>query len=156
MNGIFTLSHGPAAALHHAAEHDVLVWRRPDAGHHRSQRGPGQRPDNRSLVRYVAVLAAERFHFRNHGAKPSDLRNQGAKNVDFSLFKRFPVTERVRLEFRGEAFNLMNTPLFAAPGTTVNTPTFGVVTTQENSPRQVQLGLKILFSRAGILAGEPA
>ena len=61
------------------------------------------------------------------------------------MFKRFRVTERARLEFRGEAFNLMNTPLFAAPGQTVNTPTFGVVTTQENAPRQVQLGLKIDF-----------
>ena len=61
------------------------------------------------------------------------------------LFKRFRVTERVRLEFRGEAFNSMNTPLFAAPGATVNTATFGLVTTQENAPRQVQLGLKILF-----------
>src|SRR5260370_35499981 len=74
-----------------------------------------------------------------------DLRNQGAKNLDFSLFKRFRVIERATLEFRGEAFNLMNTPLFAAPGTPVNTSTFGVVTGQENSPRQVQLGLKILF-----------
>ena len=40
---------------------------------------------------------------------------------------------------------MMNTPLFAAPNTTVGSPTFGRVLAQENLPRQIQLGLKLLF-----------
>ncbi len=53
--------------------------------------------------------------------------------------------ERMRAELRGEAFDLTNTALLGNPGTVLNTPTFGVVASQENSPRQVQIGLKILF-----------
>jgi len=45
----------------------------------------------------------------------------------------------------GESFDLMNHPEFAAPGTSLGTPLFGVVTSQNNLPRQMQIGLKILF-----------
>jgi len=75
----------------------------------------------------------------------AQLRNANARLLDFSLFKSFRIMERMRAELRGEAFNLTNTPLFGNPGTVLNTPTFGVVTSQENTPRQVQIGLKILF-----------
>lgn len=85
------------------------------------------------------------FTFGTMGRSTSQIRNVGARNLDFSLFKEFRIRERAQIELRGEAFNLTNTPLFGNPGTVVNTPTFGVVTSQENSPRQVQLGLKILF-----------
>jgi len=73
------------------------------------------------------------------------LRNANARLLDFSMFKSFRIMERMRAELRGDAFNLTNKPLFGNPGTVLNTPTFGVVTSQENSPRQVQIGLKILF-----------
>ena len=61
------------------------------------------------------------------------------------MFKMFRIRERARLELHGEAFNLLNHPVFGSPGATVNTPLFGVVTAQENAPRQVQLGVKIIF-----------
>ena len=73
------------------------------------------------------------------------MRAANAHIVDFSLFKTFRMGEKRRAEFRAEAFNLANTPLFGAPGVTFGSPTFGVVTSQENSPRQIQLVLKILF-----------
>ena len=73
------------------------------------------------------------------------VRQDGATQLDFSVFKSFSVVERMRVEFRAEAFNFTNTPLFGSPGTTFGTPTFGVVTGQENTPRQVQLVLKVLF-----------
>ncbi len=85
------------------------------------------------------------FTFGTVGRNHPNLRNDGARNLDFSVFKEFRYKERLRAELRGEAFNLANHPLFGRPGETLNTATFGVVTGQENSPRQVQLGLKILF-----------
>ena len=66
-------------------------------------------------------------------------------NLDLILSKVFTVTERVRLQLRFEAFNSTNTPPFtSAPGATVGTATFGQ-TTSAGAPRQLQLGLKVLF-----------
>lgn len=43
------------------------------------------------------------------------LRGDGRANLDFSVFRNFPVTERARLEFRAEAFNLTNSPIWGNP-----------------------------------------
>jgi hypothetical protein len=145
MNGIFTLSMGQPLRFT-TPQNTTFSY------------GGGQTPDTTGVSADLgSKRTIDRWFDTSQFSQPKDftfgtvarnhptLRNQGAKNLDFSLFKRFRVTERARLEFRGEAFNLTNTPLFAAPGATVNTSTFGVVTSQENAPRQVQLGLKILF-----------
>jgi hypothetical protein len=73
------------------------------------------------------------------------LRGPGLTNIDFSLFKNFPVTERFAVQIRGEAFNLSNTPGFGNPNATFNTATFGSITTTANNNRQLQFGAKVLF-----------
>jgi hypothetical protein len=73
------------------------------------------------------------------------LRGDKFKNLDFSLFKQFQVSERGRLEFRAEAFNLTNSPTFNPPGTTVDTASGGVVTSTLSAPRNVQVALKFSF-----------
>ncbi|MCC6394567.1 MAG: hypothetical protein IT167_28485 [Bryobacterales bacterium] len=85
------------------------------------------------------------FTFGSVGRTVSGVRQSAAHNLDLSVFKSFHPVERMRIEFRAEAFNAANTPIFGLPGTVLGSPTFGVVTSQENGPRQVQLGLKILF-----------
>jgi hypothetical protein len=87
----------------------------------------------------------QRFTFGTEGRTDSRLRMDGLQNLDFSLFKNFRFTERVQMQFRAEAFNSTNTPMFAPPNTTLGNPNFGVVTVQENIPRQIQMGVKILF-----------
>lgn len=62
-----------------------------------------------------------------------------------SIYKIFALYRKSTLQFRAEAFNLTNTVVFAAPGTTVGTPTFGKVIAIANSPRQLQFGLKLQF-----------
>ena len=60
--------------------------------------------------------------------------------------KNFNVYERVKLQFRAEAYNLSNTPQFAWPDTAFGSPTFGVVSgTMNVGPRNVQLGMKVDF-----------
>jgi hypothetical protein len=85
------------------------------------------------------------FTFGNLGRTVSSVRAAPARVLDFSVFKSFRPREKTQVEFRAEAFNLSNTPLFGAPGTIFGSSTFGVVTSQENSPRQIQLVLKVLF-----------
>lgn len=73
------------------------------------------------------------------------LRGPGLTNLDFSLFKNFAITERAKIQIRGEAFNLSNTPGFSNPSATLNTSAFGSITSTANNNRQIQLGAKILF-----------
>jgi hypothetical protein len=59
------------------------------------------------------------------------LRGPGLNNMDASIFRDFPLTERFRLQFRAEAFNISNTPAFNNPGATVSAATrnaSGVIT----------------------------
>jgi hypothetical protein len=74
-------------------------------------------------------------------------RGAGTSNLDLSLFKNFYLwRERRRyLQFRGESFNITNSPMFASPDMTVGSTRFGLVTAQSNSSRQFQLALKFYF-----------
>jgi hypothetical protein len=72
------------------------------------------------------------------------VRNPGITNFDFALQKRIPITESKRLEFRAEAFNLSNTPLFTQVGASLGGSSFGKITTAQ-AERQIQFGLKLYF-----------
>jgi len=66
--------------------------------------------------------------------------------ISSAFFKQFKITEGSRLEFRGEFFNLLNSPAFTSVNTMPNTPTFGQITfSQSNQPRIGQLTLKYTF-----------
>ncbi|MGE0128103.1 MAG: TonB-dependent receptor [Blastocatellales bacterium] len=84
------------------------------------------------------------FTFGNAGATVN-IRNDGIKTFDLSLFKQFAPIERMRVQFRVEALNAFNTPRFGSPNTSVTSNTFGQITSQSNSPRQLQFGLKLLW-----------
>jgi hypothetical protein len=96
--------------------------------------------------------APSTYGFGNEGRTDSTLRGQGIDNWDFSASKETQLTEKVSLEFRGEIYNLFNRVQFAPPGTaynqnTLNTSanTFGVLTSQNNQPRQAQFVLRLRF-----------
>jgi hypothetical protein len=97
------------------------------------------------------------------GAQPSQIAGPAFYRWDFSLFKNFQVTERTRIEFRSEFFNLLNHPNFNYPGFGGNgvsavsgstdfrqgpTGTFGEIgSTRDNplDPREIQFALKLYF-----------
>jgi hypothetical protein len=68
----------------------------------------------------------------------------GTWNVDFSAHKVFPISERVKLQYRAEFFNFFNTPQFNNPNTTVTSTNFARITSAR-SPRVIQMALKIVF-----------
>jgi hypothetical protein len=64
--------------------------------------------------------------------------------IDFGVYKTFPVHERVRIQFRAEAFNALNRTNFNVPNGNISSQGFGqIISTLE--PRQIQLALKLLF-----------
>jgi hypothetical protein len=68
------------------------------------------------------------------------------RNVDFSIAKNFKFTERWKLQFRGEAFNLANTPQFGLPDNNRQDPAFGKITsTNAGSERHIQFALRLEF-----------
>jgi hypothetical protein len=70
------------------------------------------------------------------------LRGPGLGNVDASLMKYFSITERAKLQLRGEAFNFFNRANFANPDGVVKDPTFGRVLSA-GAPRILQVALKL-------------
>jgi len=74
----------------------------------------------------------------------NSLTGPGLFNLDFALHRNFSITERVRLQFRGEAFNVFNHPNFNLPATGFDSPTFASLTSAMD-PRQIQLGLKLVY-----------
>jgi hypothetical protein len=74
------------------------------------------------------------------------LRNPWRAQWDMSLNKRFNFSERINAQFRFEAFNVFNTPIFGAPNNNPINLNFGfVAANQSNFPRNVQLGFKLNF-----------
>jgi hypothetical protein len=49
------------------------------------------------------------------------------------------------VEFRAEAFNVLNNVVYGAPDANLASPTFSRVFSTANSPRVLQLGLKVIF-----------
>jgi hypothetical protein len=76
------------------------------------------------------------------------LHGPGAETVNFSLFKNFPIHERLRLQFRFESFGLFNHSNFGNPSAVLNTSSFGNITTLNTvapGSRVIQFGLKLQF-----------
>lgn len=65
-------------------------------------------------------------------------------NLNFSLFKKFPIYHESTLQFRAEAFNLLNHANLGAPNLTVNSANYGKITTASD-PRIMQLALRLAF-----------
>jgi hypothetical protein len=92
-----------------------------------------------------AFQLAANFTFGDAARTMTAVRQAYTRNLDFSVFKNFRVTERFKLQFRSEAFNLTNTPIFAAPNGTIGSSAAGIVSSQANFSRQFQLAVKLIF-----------
>jgi hypothetical protein len=73
------------------------------------------------------------------------LRGPLSFDDNVSVIKLFPIHEDLGLEFRMEAFNILNKADFGLPAATVGGGGFGNITSQYNLPRNVQLSMKVHF-----------
>ncbi len=75
----------------------------------------------------------------------SGIRADGQARWDLSLIKYFPIRERMKLQFRAEAYNAWNHPNLPGPNTAVTNTAFGTITGELRFPRRFQLALKLTF-----------
>jgi hypothetical protein len=66
------------------------------------------------------------------------------QEFDLSLQKEIAITEAAKLQFRAEAYNLLNRSNFNLPNRIAFTPNFGSISSAQDS-RQLQLALKLIF-----------
>jgi hypothetical protein len=73
-------------------------------------------------------------------------------DIDASVFRKFPLRERLNLEFRAEAFNLTNTPQYNRPVSDFSNSSFGSVISANgtqsvlvNNSRQLQFSMRLQF-----------
>lgn len=87
------------------------------------------------------------FTYGNAGRTIPNVMSDGLFNIDFSLYKNFSIRERFKLQLKGEAYNLSNTPTFEVPNRDVNAQIFGTVTSTALNPRprSVQLSMRLTF-----------
>ncbi|HYP07550.1 MAG TPA: hypothetical protein VER03_15060, partial [Bryobacteraceae bacterium] len=118
------------------------IFIRPNAVAGQDWQLPG---DQRSTSRYFntgAFAAPATAAFGNVGR--NTVIGPGMVNLDVVLARSFSFTETTKLQFRAEAFNVMNHSNYTIVGRLLNTPTFGRVQGQLD-PRQIQFSAKLLF-----------
>jgi hypothetical protein len=111
--------------------------------------------DERSASRWfdtTQFINPPNFTFGNIGRVLPDVRSPGTVNFDFSLIKDTRIKERARLQFRTEAFNVLNHVNLGFPNATFSpgpdgrnrSGNFGVITSARDA-RIMQFGLKLIF-----------
>jgi hypothetical protein len=73
------------------------------------------------------------------------VRTPWSFTADLSLGKQFRIREEMNFEFRVEAQNALNHPVFGTPNTNLDDDTFGSINYVAVKPRQIQLGFKFNF-----------
>jgi hypothetical protein len=94
----------------------------------------------------LAFAEPAAYTFGNEGR--NNLTGPAFRNLDFSAYKDFLLTERFKLQFRSEFFDVFNHANFGLPDTTVTDPNFGQINSTANSAngsREIQFALKLLF-----------
>ena len=95
-----------------------------------------------TITTLQAAQGAGTPRFGNSGRNILD--GPGLNNWDFNLMKNFGLSERFRLQFRFEMYNMWNYAHFGPPATRVGSSTIGRLT-RAGEPRDIQFGLKLTF-----------
>ena len=108
----------------------------------------GRRIDNPDTS--AARLPASAFAFMSVGELRGNIgrntfRKDGVNNINTSLSRTWRVTAEKAFTFRAESINFFNSPQFAAPGSTLTSPSFGRITNTLNEGRTFRFLLRFAF-----------
>lgn len=108
-------------------------------------RNPRLDGGEQTLARWFDTSAfANPAQFTFGNSPRSGIRGGANQTVDVTLMKEFPVTERYRVDLRGEFYNLLNHANFELPGHVLGAANFGSVLSAR-AARAIQLGLRLSF-----------
>jgi hypothetical protein len=119
----------------------------------RAELVPGQNPalSNRTTAEWFNIAAFSQNAANllngiavNGNSSRNMLRGPTFKDVDLAISRDFVFREHFGLQLRADAYNVFNMVSLNAPGATVGTATFGVITSA-SAMRQLQLGLRLTF-----------
>lgn len=153
LGGIFTVEGGFPLS---AACQDGATYQNTDGPCRPDATGVSPKLENRSPARWFNPAAfvnrleapatgAFTGPYRYGNSQRNNLIGPGLIELDGSLFKSFKPTERVKIDFRAEFFNLPNHPIFGQPNATVGSANFTRITATRLDARQIQLGLRLTF-----------
>jgi len=136
LSGILTLQSGP-----------TLGW-----GNYIYYGGPlnlnVHQPDGLAfdITRFNTVTAQQLVdNIRTFDQQFNNLRRDPVKQFDATLSKSFRFAEKRYIQFRVEAFNLTNRVTFGGPQTNPTNAAFGTISSQANTPRRVESGLRLVW-----------
>ncbi|MDQ2711570.1 MAG: TonB-dependent receptor [Acidobacteriota bacterium] len=111
-------------------------------------------PGNQSITNFINIAAFSTPASGTFGdAGRNLLRGPDQWQLDSALVKDIPLTERLQLSFRAEAFNIFNHPQYGLPNANFSNPaSFGQITTEANAtgigtgtPRNLEFALRLQF-----------
>jgi len=149
-NGILTFQSGTPVMITVPINNTFIYTRsqRANSVAGRSAKLTGGTTDERLLKWFDTSIFSTppSFTFGQVGRVLPDVRNPGIRSADLSLFKNtyFGPEGRLNLQYRLEMFGAFNTPQFGAPGGSVGTANFGLIS-GAGGARQIQMALKLLW-----------
>ena len=104
--------------------------------------GVSQRVDGYLNPAAFSAAAANTF---GNISRTIGVRSPYTTNWDLSVLKNTQIFESLAAQFRLEAINALNTPVFRAPNTQVGNPNFGRITSQANFARVIQMSVRLTW-----------
>lgn len=152
VNGLFKTGDAAPFTITQRLDNTVLSAQRPDVTNPAKLDGRVDQPGfSGAALRWLIAPSDANFPFQNSSnvgvgnLARNTGRGPGFVNFNLSLFRDFRLTERMRMQFRLEAFNALNTVNFSRPASTAtNNANYGLITGSAPA-RQVQIGARISF-----------
>jgi hypothetical protein len=108
--------------------------------------------DQRNATHWFNTAAFERnsalqlaYHIRTFPPRFAGIRSMGLDMLDLGVSRNLRLTERVTLQIRADAFNVLNHTHFGAPNTSPTSSDFGAVTSTSQLPRVIEFSMRVQF-----------
>ena len=103
--------------------------------------------DQQTIARWFNTDAFVVERRRAPGATPAATRSSARASPTWtaSIIRNFRLSSSKTLQFRLEAFNALNNPIWNDPNTTLTSPLYGTINSTRKPMRELQLGLKFVF-----------